>query len=106
MKFKARVIIFLPLFLHGCGANNDIKKLSKPDIAAPCMACHQLSASMLGPSIEDISAKYNNTDINRLITTVKKGKEIDELTWGSIPMPPSFLSEEDIKKVIEWMLTQ
>ena len=70
------------------------------------MGCHQMSVNTIGPSIKELSVKYKASDIIRLVATVKAGRTQDELTWGNAPMPPSFLSEEVIQEVIEWMLIQ
>ena len=110
----------LVLSFIGCGGSSDNADSLQPDpeiklqpttdqdiaMRSVCMACHQIRNTTLGPSIEDISRKYKVSDIKRLAATVKAGKTFDELTWGDTPMPPSFLPEEEIQKVIKWMLTQ
>ena len=114
------LLAFLFMTLTGCGessdstdspqSNSDVPSQPSTDQAmamrSVCMGCHQMSVKTLGPSIKELSAKYKASDINRLVATVKAGRSQDELTWGDAPMPPSFLPEEVIQEVIEWMLTQ
>ncbi|MCP4232400.1 MAG: c-type cytochrome [Aestuariibacter sp.] len=71
-----------------------------------CAGCHQMAMKTVGPSIKDIAAKYTSADINGLVAIVKSGKQPGDLIWGSIPMPASPAPEADIKKVVEWMLSQ
>lgn len=120
MQIKIKATLFPLLLLYGCSGDSESANSSNLDldVSLPpptehmlemrsiCMACHQLSVRTLAPSIEDISAKYKNTDIDRLVATVKAGRQFGELTWGNAPMPPSFLPEKDIEEVIKWMLTQ
>lgn len=120
MQIRINGVFIVLLILTGCGENDDSANSSQLDIDASstppteqmlanrsiCMSCHQLTVKALGPSIKDISAKHKNTDINKLVATVKAGREPGELTWGNTPMPPSYLSKEQIKEAIEWMLKQ
>jgi cytochrome c len=72
-----------------------------------CMGCHQPDRATVGPSIQDIAAKYgSDADVDALVAVVKKGKAANELTWGKIPMPASPAPESDVRTVIGWMLTQ
>lgn len=70
-----------------------------------CFACHNVDKKVLGPSYKQVSAKYkNDTGAEaRLLAKVKTG---GSGTWGDIPMPPNtHVKDEDIKTVIEWILT-
>ena len=120
MQIRIKGIFIAILILSGCGENSDSPDSSKLDIEASttppteqmlanrhiCMRCHQLTGNALGPSIKDISMEHKNTDINKLVATVKAGRGPGELTWGYISKQPSQLSNEEIKQVIEWMLRQ
>lgn len=117
---KKHITLFVLVLIQSCSSGDDSTNSSQLNLdvsnippteqmlvsRSTCMGCHQLTVTTLGPSIEDISMKHKNTDINRLVATVKSGRQPGELTWGNAPMPPSFLPEEEIKKVIEWMLRQ
>ncbi|MBF0265866.1 MAG: c-type cytochrome [Gammaproteobacteria bacterium] len=71
-----------------------------------CAGCHQMAVKTVGPAIKDIAKKHNGANIDDLVKLVKSGKNADQLTWGTIPMPPSPAPEADVKKVISWMLQQ
>jgi cytochrome c len=71
-----------------------------------CAGCHQMSVKTVGPAIKNIAQKYKSGDVDQLVATVKAGRSGDQLTWGAIPMPPSPAPEADVRKVIEWMLSQ
>jgi len=114
------LLIILILLLSSCDGDNENnnKSNSNFNLSPPpetdqliamrsiCMGCHQMTIKTRGPSIKDISKKYKPSDIKRLVETVREGSTGENLIWGTQPMPPSYLSEEDIKKVIEWMLAQ
>ena len=70
-----------------------------------CSACHAPAAKLVGPSIEQVAAKYKGqTDaVQKLMVKVKKG---GAGAWGAIPMPAQAqLSDADNKALVEWMLT-
>ena len=70
-----------------------------------CSACHAPNAKLVGPSIADISAKYQGQGdaVDKLMNKVKNG---GSGVWGSIPMPPqSQLSDEDRRTLVVWVLS-
>ena len=70
-----------------------------------CGACHAPNAKLVGPSIANISAKYQvqSGAVDQLMAKVKNG---GAGVWGSIPMPPqSQLSDEDRKILVVWVLS-
>lgn len=70
-----------------------------------CAACHAPNAKLVGPSIADISKKYEGQKgaVEQLMAKVKAG---GAGVWGSIPMPPQAqLSDEDRKTLVVWMLS-
>ena len=72
-----------------------------------CMGCHQMAKKTVGPSVKDIAGKFGASgDVDALVAVVKKGKSGGELTWGKVPMPPNQSAEADVRKAIEWMLSQ
>lgn len=71
-----------------------------------CMGCHQPDKATVGPAIKDIAAKFGSSaDVDALVDTVKAGKTADQLTWGKVPMPASPAPRDDVRTVVEWMLT-
>jgi len=76
--------------------------------ASGCMACHQVAAKVVGPSYQDVAAKYKGEDgaVDTLTASVIAG---GVGVWGPVPMMPkggrADVSDEDIKKIVEWILT-
>lgn len=70
-----------------------------------CMACHSVDKKVLGPAYKDVAAKYkgNKEAEAKLVDKVKKG---GSGVWGPIPMPANSpqVKDEDIKKVVQWIL--
>jgi len=71
-----------------------------------CLACHSVANKIVGPAYKDVAAKYkgDKTAEARLIAKVKAG---GSGVWGPIPMPPNspHVKDEDIKTIVQWVLT-
>ena len=70
-----------------------------------CSACHAPAAKLVGPSIEQVAAKYKGQAdaVQKLMAKVKKG---GAGAWGAIPMPAQDqLTDADNRALVEWMLT-
>ena len=69
-----------------------------------CSACHQVDKKFIGPSFQEIAAKYrsDNGAESSLVEKVRKGSSG---VWGAIPMPPSALREDDIRALVKWILS-
>ncbi|MES9941647.1 MAG: c-type cytochrome [Candidatus Thiodiazotropha sp. 6PLUC2] len=70
-----------------------------------CMACHQVETKVVGPAYKEVAAKYKGQDgaVDALVAKVKAG---GSGVWGPVPMPPNaHVSDEDIKAIVEWVLT-
>jgi cytochrome c len=70
-----------------------------------CTACHAVDKKIVGPAYKEVAAKYkgDKTAEARLIDKVKKG---GTGVWGQVTMPPnSTVSDEDIKKLVKWVLS-
>ena len=71
-----------------------------------CLACHSVSAKVLGPGYKDVAAKYkgDKTAEARLVAKVKAG---GSGVWGPMPMPPmgAQVKDPDIKTIVEWVLS-
>ena len=70
-----------------------------------CMACHQIETKVVGPAYKEVAAKYKGdaTAVDTLVAKVKAG---GVGTWGQIPMPPNaHVSDENIRVVVEWILS-
>jgi cytochrome c len=70
-----------------------------------CMACHQVETKVVGPAYKDVAAKYKGQAdaVAALSAKVKAG---GSGVWGPVPMPPNaHVSDEDIKTIVEWVMT-
>ncbi|MBX3678753.1 MAG: c-type cytochrome [Rhodocyclaceae bacterium] len=70
-----------------------------------CMACHGVANKIVGPSYQDVAAKYKGQDgaEARLVAKVKSG---GQGVWGAIPMPAqSHVKDEEISKLVQWILS-
>jgi cytochrome c551/c552/cytochrome c553 len=70
-----------------------------------CLACHAMSARVVGPSLAEVGRKYRADDgaEARLFAKVRDG---GKGVWGEIPMPPHpQLAEAEIRNLVRWFLT-
>ena len=70
-----------------------------------CLACHSVDAKVVGPAYKDVAAKYKGKDMEaKLVEKVKKG---GSGVWGPIPMPANSpqVKDEDIKTIVQWVLS-
>ncbi len=70
-----------------------------------CTACHQIDKKFIGPSFQEIAARYkaDSSAESNLIAKVKTG---GSGVWGAIPMPPSALRDDDIRSLVKWILSR
>jgi len=70
-----------------------------------CIACHAKDRKMMGPSFQEIAAKYKGQDaVAKVMDKVRKGGSGN---FGAIPMapnPPDKISDKDLKAVVEMIL--
>jgi cytochrome c len=71
-----------------------------------CMTCHSVDKKMLGPSFNDISAKYRmgwgcgKDDATVMLTDSVLTGSKDK--WGKIPMPAQKIPAEDAIMLSKW----
>ena len=69
-----------------------------------CLSCHKVDAKLVGPSYQDVAAKYTDADIDHLATKIIEG---GKGVWGEIPMTPhAGLSPENAKLMVKYILAQ
>lgn len=69
-----------------------------------CMGCHAVDHTLVGPSFQQIAARYKN-DPQAVAKLVKKVKDGGSGVWGVIPMPSHpRMSDADVRSVVEWVL--
>lgn len=102
-KISVLILILLAMASGSVQANQMLAMQSG------CLGCHKVDAKLVGPSFSDIAARYagDAAEIDRLTAKVKAGSTPgEELTWGTVAMPPNQASPEKIRQVIEWIMTQ
>lgn len=69
-----------------------------------CFACHHASQELIGPSFDDIRARYNGKPAASvvLIASILHGSENK---WGGIPMPQNtHVSPKEAERLANWIL--
>ena len=67
-----------------------------------CTACHAVETKGLGPAFRDIAKKYGERAdaVQYLTGKIKNG---GSGVWGSMPMPPQSLSDEEARSIAQWL---
>lgn len=70
-----------------------------------CAACHSMEAKTVGPAVKDVAKKYADQEdaVKVLVDSIKNGSEGK---WGTMPMPPNNVTDEEAKALAEWVLEQ
>jgi cytochrome c len=72
--------------------------------ANACMGCHAVDRKLVGPSFQQIAAKYKG-DAQAPSKLARKVKDGGSGVWGAIPMPAHpAMSDADIQTVVAWVL--
>jgi cytochrome c len=85
-------------------ANPDYQKGLELVAKNDCLTCHKVSEKAVGPSYQDVAAKYESTDANikMLAEKVIKG---GQGVWGQVPMTPHpQLSQADAEQMVKYVL--
>ena len=100
--------------MAGAGSGTSVTSVSVVRIMAAaeammkkdgCAACHAVDKKIIGPSYQEVAAKYKG-DKDAAAKLAKKVKEGGSGVWGAVPMPPNVAtSDADIKALVEWILT-
>ena len=72
--------------------------------AKNCLACHAVDKKLVGPSYKDVAAKYKGDKkaAEALAATIKAG---GSGKWGPVPMPPNNVTDDEAKKLAQWVLS-
>lgn len=73
--------------------------------AKNCLACHAVDKKLVGPAYKDVAAKYKG-DKGAAATLAAKIKAGGKGVWGEIPMPPNNVTDDEAKKLANWVLSQ
>lgn len=69
-----------------------------------CASCHVAGKKLVGPSWQDIAAKYK-ADAKAADTLAAKVKAGGKGVWGAVPMPPQAkVADADLKAILGWVL--
>jgi cytochrome c len=101
-KIAIASLIVTTLFAHTTVADQALAMRSG------CLGCHKTDVKLVGPAFKDVAAKYADEAgaIDRLAAKVKAGSTPGEaLVWGTAAMPPSQAKLEDIKGVLNWVMS-
>jgi len=72
--------------------------------ASGCTACHKVDTKLVGPSYQEVAARYRGDAEakTRLAAKVRSGTVGN---WGQVMMPPNTtVSDADLDKLISWIL--
>ncbi|RLJ71454.1 cytochrome c [Hydrogenivirga caldilitoris] len=69
-----------------------------------CLACHDVQRKKVGPAYVDVARRYEGKEgaVEELVKSITKGSMGK---WGSIPMTPQPVTEEEAKQLAEWILS-
>jgi cytochrome c len=82
----------------------DAEKAKALAQAKNCLACHAVDKKLVGPAYTEISKKYKgNKDAEAAL--VKKVIGGGGGVWGTIPMPPNPVKEDEAKMLVAWILS-
>jgi cytochrome c len=69
-----------------------------------CLTCHAVDKKVIGPSYQDVAAKYKG-DAGAAAKLVEKVRKGGSGVWGQIPMPPNPApSDADLKTMVSYIL--
>ena len=107
MKLALASILAVVALVAGSGAQAAIDSATAEALMKKdgCAACHAVDKKILGPSYQEVAAKYKG-DAGAAAKLIKKVKEGGSGVWGPVPMPPNATaSDADIKNLVDWILT-
>ena len=68
-----------------------------------CLSCHKVDAKLVGPSYQDVAAKYTEADRDMLASKIIEGGKGN---WGDIPMTPhSTVTKDEAGQMIDYVLS-
>jgi cytochrome c len=70
-----------------------------------CLACHAVDKKVVGPSYQEVAAKYKG-DAGAAAKLMEKVKKGGSGVWGQVPMPPNpTVSDADLKTMVTYILS-
>lgn len=113
MKMKAQIALFagaMTLAFAGAASAQqlDAKAAEAMMAKAGCNACHAIDKKGVGPAYKDV-AKKRKGEANAADTLFQKVRAGGGGVYGAVPMPPNpaaKISDDDLKKLVAWILAQ
>ena len=91
------------LMLAGGANAADAEKAKAIAQSKNCLACHAIATKLVGPAFTEISKKYKgNKDAEAMLA--KKVISGGGGVWGTIPMPPNPVKDDEAKLLVSWIL--
>lgn len=88
----------------GANAAVDAAKAKALAQSKNCLACHSVDKKLVGPAYVEIAKKYKGKkDAEDML--IKKVINGGGGVWGTIPMPPNPVKEDESKILVEWILS-
>jgi cytochrome c len=104
---RSSALLAIMLFSsYGARADNETSNTEELMEKSGCISCHRIDEKLIGPSFKQIAARYphNEQTTDRLVNAVRGGSEG---VWGDVPMPPNSeqkVSEDNLRRIVEWLL--
>jgi cytochrome c len=81
----------------------EFKKGADLIAANDCLACHKVDEKVVGPSYQEVAAKYTQADAQTLVTKIIEG---GTGVWGEVPMTAHpTVSKEDGLEMVNYILS-
>jgi len=104
MKKLLMILATASLALASSANAADAEKAKALAQAKNCLACHAIDKKLVGPAYTEIAKKYKgNKDAEAML--IKKVINGGGGVWGTIPMPPNPVKEDEAKLLVGWILS-
>ncbi len=104
MKKLMMIAATAGLVLAGSAHAADAEKAKALAQSKNCLACHAIDKKLVGPAYTEISKKYKgnkDAEANLIKKVINGGGGV----WGTIPMPPNPVKEDEAKLLVGWILS-
>jgi len=104
MKKLMMIAAAAGMVLAGNAQAVDAEKAKALAQSKNCLACHAIDKKLVGPAYTEIAKKYKgNKDAEAML--IKKVISGGGGVWGTIPMPPNPVKEDEAKLLVDWVLS-
>ena len=104
MKKLMMIAAAAGLLLAGRAHAADAEKAKALAQSKNCLACHAIDKKLVGPAYTEIAKKYKgNKDAEAML--IKKVINGGGGVWGTIPMPPNPVKDDEAKLLVDWILS-